>query len=753
MQAWRAAIGSLLVGLACSPEAQVEAPPGEYATLVVFAGGPQGNPAEARVEVIDLRADRASRSFAGVRDHTFALYYLDAVESLRLAPGRIDYDPDGRGTLPEPDRLRRLGETWEEASDLPEEIRTFRFRPFSTLECASQGGCYLDSEAETCTPSCPPPDAPDAPAFDRYPALPLLTPCPPGWRERAEDPLVLCEPQPFDGASCGADELALPGLGCTRIGTPCPTGTTTWTEPLPAGSSVVFVREGASGAAGTRADPVGTLARAIDLLSAGGAIALARGRYPGDVELAENVWIAGACASGTMLTGNVRAATTATLSNLSLLGRLSAKAGAELHLAEVILDEGGAIELDGPAHARLERCWLRGPGTEGITARFGSGSRGEVTESVIDDAEIEARSGGQLQVADCRIAGPSARIRATEASFLRIARTRIEGARYGITVFDGATAEIGDLSARTSSEAIQIFGGGLRLARAHFEGAANAALRITSASATVSDLVVRTEESPPGAGVLLERAGTDAVLDRAWLDEISGVGVLVSDRATAELRDVVVRRTRGPGEPAFGIAVTGGRLTLRRARLEDNEAAGLVVQSHRVDNPWREEDGFAELEDVRIIGNGANGLRQWASTHVVGRRLVLADNGGASWYLDPDRSSGEISELSITGARPREGPCTTLDGCRPSGLWTSQTDGLDGPGYHVRRFVIGPPANESVTRGVILSDLFNLEMSDGVIRGHSIGVDILSDRFPLWRFLVRVQVSDNEVPIARPADR
>lgn len=740
-------IGSLLAGLGCAPEARIGARSSDYTTLVAFAGNDQGNPAEAHVQVIDLRAEPAPSAFAGIPNHTFALYYRDAVEQLRIPTGKIEYAPDGNTTFPNPDLLKRLTDRWEDASELPEEIRAFRFRAFSTEQCANHGGCLLDREDRTCATPCPSPDAPTPPSFERYPALPVLTPCPGGWRERFEDPLTLCEAQPFDGATCGAEELALPNLGCTRIGTLCPTGTASWAEPIPAGASVVFVRAGASGAAGTRADPVGTIERALTLVPSGGVIALGRGQFTADLELTTGVVLFGACATGTEITGNVRVTSTATISNLSLLGRVTAETGAQARFADVIFDGEGAVELDRPSYARLERCWLRGSGGDEVSVRFEGGAHGEIHESVIDDAKVVSNS-GEIRIDDCRIAGRGGRISPANGSVLRMERNRIEGPEVAIVVAERATAEVRDLSARTSSEAIEILRGGLRLERAHFDGAANVAVRIESATATISDFVARPTVIILGASILVKGPAARAVIDRAWIQDAGGHGILLENQAAGEIRDLVVRRTRGVAD-GYGIAVVGSHLKLQRALSEENEGAGLVTMLHHQEDRPRDEDAFLELEDVKLIRNQAVGLRQPPGAHVFGRRLLLADNGGASWYLVPDKGSAEISDLIITGARPNEGACTTLDACRASGVWISQPRDAANPSYQVTRFVIGPPTRGGVTRGMVLSGPFDLEMTNGVIQGHSIGVEILSDAFPLWRLLVRVQIADNDEPIVR----
>ena len=80
-------------------------------------------------------------------------------------------------------------------------------------------------------------EPPEPPAPPELPLPPVLTPCPPGWREvPPEDPtdpfdVAICDPWPEGGPQdCADDEAHFPGEpGCARIGTECPAED--WTHP------------------------------------------------------------------------------------------------------------------------------------------------------------------------------------------------------------------------------------------------------------------------------------------------------------------------------------------------------------------------------------------------------------------------------------------------------------------------------------------------------------------------------------------
>ncbi len=101
----------------------------------------------------------------------------------------------------------------------------------------------------------------EAPLAPAAPALPKLTPCPAGWREEAGD-VSTCEPWPETGrAPCAGESVHLPGTpGCAPL-VACPADG--WPAELLAGRTIVYVRAGAAGGTGTRAQPFGTLQQAV----------------------------------------------------------------------------------------------------------------------------------------------------------------------------------------------------------------------------------------------------------------------------------------------------------------------------------------------------------------------------------------------------------------------------------------------------------------------------------------------------------
>ena len=128
------------------------------------------------------------------------------------------------------------------------------------------------------------------------PALPVLTPCPAGWREITPDPgaPAYCEPYPETGlADCAADEAHFPGTsGCVLIGDPCPLDG--WPTDLPS-VGVLHVRaDAAPGGDGTRTEPFVELQEAFDAAPDGATLAVAPGTY-GAMRIDRPISVVGAC--------------------------------------------------------------------------------------------------------------------------------------------------------------------------------------------------------------------------------------------------------------------------------------------------------------------------------------------------------------------------------------------------------------------------------------------------------------------------
>ena len=236
---------------------------------------------------------------------------------------------------------------------------------------------------------------PPAPA-----ALPVLTPCPPGWREVADGEVTYCEPWPESGRSdCTGAEAHLPGTaGCAPIGRACPAGD--YADDLPADAAIVYVRAGApAGGDGTIDRPYAALGDGIARARARSAeiVALAKGTYEARVDVHASMRIQGACAAETVLTAP------------------SAPSGVLM----------SAIAVLAPG-VEIRDVYIRDPQNLGVLAADG----GEVH---LEGVAIEGAVGAGVGAIAARITANRLLVRGTHPASGQLG--------FGVTVEDGSTFE------------------------------------------------------------------------------------------------------------------------------------------------------------------------------------------------------------------------------------------------------------------------------------------------------------------------
>lgn len=433
------------------------------------------------------------------------------------------------------------------------------------------------------------------------PALPVLTPCPAGWTQSALTPQVaVCRPvitvdgvdatcpagwtkekalvgsawerpvcrAPTLPASCPDGEMAsLATATCVPVGSACPTGE--WPAGLPA-SAVVYVKPGATGTAGTLADPVGTIAEALALAASGATIALSKGTHAG-ITVDRKVTIVGACAKETAIAAS------------SGLAVVRTSTGGDLTLRDVRV-EGDAIGVHadkGPV--ALDGVWIHKALRYGL---YVTGPAVDVEDSLIHETRLAAtgKDGwGVWLAAGAKGAFRRTAIEASHTVALRVGEK-------------GTSAKLEDVVVRGTQQAADFtFGRGIQVTQgATLEGARVLAennretgIYVSGAGtqATLTDVTVRgteTDQSSGDFGVgMYVRDNAIAVVTRGTFDDNRAQGVLVSAAATATLSDLVVRRTRTEevgGALGEGIrSQAGSTVHVTRAIFEENHAVGAIA--------------------------------------------------------------------------------------------------------------------------------------------------------------------------------
>lgn len=640
-----------------------------------------------------------------------------------------------------------------------------------------------------------PPRSPDAapevtpPALPLRPAVPLLLPCPPGWRERVVDGVpTLCDPWPVTGrAECPAGEAHFPGTqGCALLGRACPTGD--FPDDLPLGTR--HVRTGAApGGDGSAAAPYATVAAAIVGALPGTTIALARGVYDERVRLSTGVTLRGACASATTLRAptlglaTITAGAMTAVEDLTISGAsvgIHVDSGADsLRLEGVAIDgaTGAALSVTAAADVFARRVLIART-TPQADGRFGRGleailgARVELDFALFldnHDAGVFAGQGGSVIVLrDVAVIGTREQQSDREAGRGlvaamrgRIAATRVVLERNhdagALAVHAGSTIVLEDAVVRgTLPVASDLrFGRGLSaglggritvrrglLDENHDDGAFVA---LTGSRLELFDTVVRgtkprASDGRFGRGLRVQE-NARAHAERVLVKGNRTAGIAVSDPGTLlEFTDLVVVDTESQEadrSSGYGVVVgNGGRVTGSRLRLERNRTVGLALEG----TPG---GGSAVLEDVEIRGTRAaeatlafgRGVNVLFGATLDLTRALLVENRDLGLAAFGAGTRVTLTDVAIRDTKPQD--------CGDSCAWntTSHVGAYDSALLQATRFLF----RGSPVCGLQLASGGTAELSDGEISANQIGVNLQSAPFYLARLGEPVRYVENVI--------
>ncbi len=450
------------------------------------------------------------------------------------------------------------------------------------------------------------------------------------------------------------------------------------------GARVVYLREGApADAAGTLAEPVGDLSRAIERAGDGGVVLVAPGTYRASVTLRGRHRVVGACAARVTLN---RAPEDVLAGVFHVVGD-----GSSLTIEGVTIDtEYYNLRADDRGHIEGRRLILRGVHGLAEERRGSIDLQGVWAEPHPNpdaqygpgDGGAFVGLGGSLSVRDAYVHG-GWRLYTTNGpgSTATFENLSARSFRYGITTddaivrvrassMDGVQAPVisavsdlldvdGLFVTHVASEPItynsSIFCSEATVAdlrHVRIEHDRSAAIRGGGAGTHVNlrDVAIVGQGDRAGSCVEVENEGTlDAArlrLERCGDDAIAAYAV-----ANATLEDVYVRdpRITDLGDVGVGIAqVFGGTMVARRVRVEGAMRFGIAAQSlppaviERI--PWERFWPPAQrlvghltridLEDVVVarsnptFASGPAGVVAAAGTEVTARRLAITNQHG-----------------------------------------------------------------------------------------------------------------------------
>ena len=480
-----------------------------------------------------------------------------------------------------------------------------------------------------------PPAPPEPPRAGPTPAeLPVLTPCPDGWREVAVAGVPACDPWPATGrASCTGAEAHFPGEpGCRRVGGACETDG--WPSGLPA-TGVVYARAGAPGGGdGSRATPYDRIGDALAVASSGTVVAIAAGEYPEDLVVPDGVTLWGACSAGTTVSGAGSEDGVVTLVGAAAVARdlrvtgdrvaFWATGGAQLTMRGVVIEDAllaGIFAVD--SDVTLEDVVIRRPrpGPGGENGRGVSIAAGTLAADrlVIEDAREIAIF---LGTTDARLADVAVLRTLPQVSdgFWGHALHGQVGSR--VTVERGAFEDNHRIALGAGGD-----GGELRL----------------------TDVVVRrTHVSNETSRAIDVEEGAHLAASRVLVDEHEELSVFVSG-ATFEVADMIVSRTTvgAPGVTGRGVGLQESATgTLTRLLVDHSHDTGVFVGGLGTDATLTDTT-VSVVEHVGDITTSGRGVSYQEGARGTVSRLVVRGASDSGLLIASAGTSVSASDVTI----------------------------------------------------------------------------------------------------------
>lgn len=564
-QRWLGAVAALIS--ACQAAETVITLPevaDQRAAVVVIA-----NERETQVVSLDLEAGApVSLQVLDGRSALTLILYRSTLADLGLPSGALPLaeTADASRSIPRSARLFSSDvesgrvEPWSPLEVLPGAIADLRIAAPTFAECAQRGGCLVPSpedpsDARICVEVCPEPPAPEAPAMPEPPAaaaLPVFTPCPPGWMEIIEAGVAVCEPPPsIATATCASPDVQRYDASACSALMPCPPGE--WPEDLPPSLPRAYVRSGATGGDGSPGAPFGSIGAAVASGSGDRVIALARGTYPEVLDLSSGVQIYGACPSEVIVDGASSAWPVVTIRGVQVV----------LHGVSIAGGSGG-IRVESGGRATITATLDRGGAGHGldvvgsmVTAdRLAITGRGEVA--------VQARAGAEVTFNDGVIEADGVAL-VLEGATGSVSRTAVRGhagARAGISLSAGAD---------------------LRLERVSLNRSASPALNMTSGSRLIAEEVAidRPRATNGDVAQAVSVQESEVELRRVVIRGAVGQGVTLSGPVTtATISETVIQGVQSSlsGDPGRAVLVRDrARASFERLRLHDTTGESLLV--------------------------------------------------------------------------------------------------------------------------------------------------------------------------------
>ncbi len=555
------------------------------------------------------------------------------------------------------------------------------------------------------------------PAAPAEAALPMMTPCPEGWREVSAGSATVCEPWPEGGRTrCPSTEALLPG-GCAPL-PECPAGD--FAEGVSTlGTDVRFVLDGSSGD-GSEGNPYGTIAQALAGATPNTVIALGKGNYIERVGLPAGVALVGACARETFLRSDEAAVT----------GRdaVLATNGADVTVRGLTVQSGTLAGVRVVRSATLEDVVIEGTQTAGLIADPGS---------TIDGTRVVVRG--------TRVAGPfavgaalgmDATVTLSRASFTENVGAGISALGATVSLEDTVIADNGydqpfDALLGRGIEALD--GTQLTGRRCVIEDARSRALFVEGAGT-----VVRFERSLFRNTALGDEDGegrgwvgfedTEIHFGQSWFDGFRQVAARPRGAGmVAGLEDVVFRGAADLAVFAHG----GANVTATRTYLTGAGTLGFAIG----------DEGTAVTATDLVVedmngssadGNFGTGIQVLDGARLTGERIRISRARMLALIVGGFVPTEVVlADVVVDGTQPRA--CVACGDPHGDAVVATENGSID-----LTRFRVAGSA-----RAGLHAAFGQLAVRDGLVESNTIGAAIQTPGFDLMRINERVVYRDN----------
>ena len=418
--------------------------------------------------------------------------------------------------------------------------------------------------------------------------------------------------------------------------------------------------------------------------------------------------------------------------------------GTEIALDDVIVRDGRAIGVASSgglwvqSAARLRGTRILLEDVEGVAAQ----ATAEQSTIELEDAVIR-RVTARTQDGESGVGAAAVR-----GGSIHLTRPRIAAARSeGIYVVAGAlrAEELHVTGTHWDAGLLVTDGGTADLERIVFEENGQSGFLAMDADTliTAQDCVIQRTQPYPATGTggwaLHARSGATVLLERCLLDENLDTALTALDEGTlVTARDVTITNTLpevADRTGGFGMAVMdGAEAVIERASLVRNRELGILASGAET----RITAADLTIEDTLAhegTGTYGGGMTIQLSAVIVGERLHMEGNRDTGLAVIHG-ASATLDDLSIQSTQQRV--CAD-SGCadRPGGIGI----GVAAATIAVRRFHLA----DGDLAGMVLIDSDFTSLSDGIIEGHPIGINVQGGQLDV-RALVerRILLRNNE---------